>query len=158
MKEVLAKRKGSIRYLSLTIQNELISLLGNDIRQHLMQEIQSAPFFTVIGDSTKDIAKVEQFSNYYRYVHFDPETNMVSVRETFLEFISEKNQHAEGVADMIFNNIKEAGLDISKCRVQEYDGVSVMSGVYSGVQERIREHSPNALYVHCVPPIKSGAP
>ena len=45
-----------------------------------MQEIQSAPLFTVIGDSTKDIAKSEQFSNYYRYVHFDPETNMVSVR------------------------------------------------------------------------------
>ena len=79
MKEVLAKRKGSIRYLSPTIQNELISLLGNGIRQYLMQEIQSAPFLTVIGDSTKYIAKVEQFSNYYRYVHFDPETNIFSV-------------------------------------------------------------------------------
>ena len=32
------------------------------------------------GIKVKDIAKVEQFSNYYRYVHFDPETNMVSVR------------------------------------------------------------------------------
>ena len=84
IKKVLAKRKGSIRYLSPTIQNELISLLGNDLRQHLSQEIQPAPFFTVIGDSTKDIAKVEQFSNYYRYVHFDPETNMASVTETFL--------------------------------------------------------------------------
>ena len=25
-----------------------------------------------------------------------------------------------------------------------------MSGIYSGVQERIKEHSPNAVYVHCV--------
>ena len=150
MKDVLAKRKGSVHYLSPTIQNELISLLGNGLRQHLMQEIQSAPFFTVIGDSTKDIAKVEQYSNYYRYVHFDPETSTASVKKMFLGFIAGKNQSAEGVTDMILNNIAEAGLDISKYRGQGYDGASVMSGIYSSVQERIKEHSPNAVYVHCV--------
>ena len=51
---------------------------------------------------------------------------------------------------MIMQNIQDAGLDLSKCRGQGYDGASVMSGVYSGVQQRIKEHAPNAIYIHCV--------
>ena len=50
---------------------------------------------------------------------------------------------------MILNSTKEAGLDISRCRGQGYEGASVMSGTYSGVQERIKVHSPNT-HVHCV--------
>ena len=30
-----------------------------------------------------------------------------------------------------------------------YDGASNMSGVHSGVQKRIRDDQPKALYVHC---------
>lgn len=30
-----------------------------------------------------------------------------------------------------------------------YDGASVMSGKYSGVQERIRSEVPHTMYVHC---------
>lgn len=32
---------------------------------------------------------------------------------------------------------------------QGYDGASVMSGVYSGVQKHIKDLQPNAQYVHC---------
>ncbi len=32
---------------------------------------------------------------------------------------------------------------------QGYDGASVMSGVNTGVQQRIREVVPQAIYVHC---------
>ena len=32
---------------------------------------------------------------------------------------------------------------------QGYDGASVMSGQCSGVQKRIRELAPHAIYIHC---------
>lgn len=41
---------------------------------------------------------------------------------------------------------------INKCRGQGYDGASVMSGVYNGLQKRICERELNAVYdvyVHC---------
>ena len=56
----LDKPKGSVRYLSPTIHNELIALLVWKIfRQHLIKEIQAASLFSVIGERTKDISKVE---------------------------------------------------------------------------------------------------
>jgi hypothetical protein len=150
LNELIHKPKGSLRYLSPDIQNELISVLGNELRQHLTQEIRSAAFFTITGDSTKDVSKVEQFSNCYRYVVLDFEANTATVRETFLGFIPERDQSAEAVADLIMSQINAAGLDILRCRGQGYDGAAVMSGIYAGVQKRIIAHSPNAQYVHCV--------
>ena len=41
------------------------------------------------------------------------------------------------------------GLSLKNCRGQGYDGASVMSGVYSGVQKRISDVQPAAIYVHC---------
>jgi len=82
----------------------------------LTQKIRAAPFFIVIGDSTKDLSKVEQFSNCYRYVVLDCEANTSTVRETFLGFIPERDQSAEAVpvAEMIMSQINKAGLDISR--------------------------------------------
>ena len=57
LKELLDKPKESDCYLSPRIHNEVIALLGKTLRQHLIKEIQEAPFFSVIGDSTKRYIK-----------------------------------------------------------------------------------------------------
>ena len=53
----------------------------------------------------------------------------------------------------ISNAIKESlctyNIDVSKARGQAYDGASAMSSNISGVQARIREAAPLALYTHC---------
>ena len=41
------------------------------------------------------------------------------------------------------------GLDPTCIVSQGYDGASVMSGRCSGVQQRIKEVAPQAVYVHC---------
>jgi phosphoenolpyruvate carboxylase len=92
--------------LSPDIQNELISVIGNALRQHLTKEIRAAPFFNVMGDSTTDVSKVEKFSTRYRYVFLDFEANTATVRETFLSFIPERDQSAEVVAGMIMSEMK----------------------------------------------------
>ena len=108
LEEPLNKPKGSVR--RPTIKNELIALLIRKIiRQHLIKEIQAAPFFSVIGERTKYISKIEQFSSCYRYVVFNADVNTAAVRETLLRFMPETNQSAAGVAN-IRDTIKEAGL------------------------------------------------
>jgi len=42
------------------------------------------------------------------------------------------------------------GLDLSRLRGQGYDGAANMSGVYSGVQARLKQIQPLAVYVHCM--------
>lgn len=43
----------------------------------------------------------------------------------------------------------ECFTDLAKLRGQGYDGAANMSGVYSGLQARIRQRNPSARFVHC---------
>ncbi len=43
----------------------------------------------------------------------------------------------------------ELGLSLNNLRGQGYDGASTMSGEKSGVQKKIREKQPKAIYTHC---------
>ena len=41
-------------------------------------------------------------------------------------------------------------LDFSKLISQGYDGASVMSGRYAGVQAKVRKFAPKAIYIYIV--------
>lgn len=49
----------------------------------------------------------------------------------------------------ILNFIAKKRISKNQCRGQGYDRAKVMSGVYSGVQERIKRLEKSAEYVHC---------
>ena len=46
--------------------------------------------------------------------------------------------------------LDKLGLNLSKLRGQGYDGAANISGVYAGVQARLIEKQPLAVYVHCM--------
>lgn len=50
---------------------------------------------------------------------------------------------------MIKEVLKNNDLNIQNIRGQCYDGVASMRGSYTGVQARIKNENPLAIYVHC---------
>jgi len=68
--------------------------------------------------------------------------------ERFLQFIANSGHKSEDLADAIFMVIGENELDIKNCRGQSYDNASNMSGVYSGLQTRIKGAC-MSLYYFC---------
>ncbi|XP_025413055.1 uncharacterized protein LOC112685403 [Sipha flava] len=52
-------------------------------------------------------------------------------------------------ANTIVQKLKEIGLSLEFLRGQGYDGGSNMSGKYRGVQARILNLQPKAIYTHC---------
>ncbi|GBP12872.1 Zinc finger MYM-type protein 1 [Eumeta japonica] len=62
LRQVLDMPKGSTRYSSATIQNEMIEILGTKLETHLLEQIKASPFFAIIMDTTQDISKVDQLS------------------------------------------------------------------------------------------------
>ena len=56
---------------------------------------------------------------------------------------------AQGLSTYIIDTLQHFGLDPTYIVPQGYDGASVVSGKCSGVQQRIKEVAPQALYVHC---------
>jgi len=72
------------------------------------------------------------------------------IYESFLDFKSVVGLDAKSLSDMILQTLQSYGLDVKTCLVgQGYDGASVMSGAQKGVQQRVREATPLAVYTHC---------
>jgi hypothetical protein len=155
LKELIERPDGTTKYLSPKVQNEVIETLSTHLQNALIDMVKQASFYAVIIDTTQDISKVDQMSEVFRYVTIesDPETGKrthIKINESFLGFRAVHDQSAAGIEGNILKCMEEKGLDLSKCRGQGYDGAATMSGVYSGVQSRILEKVPNALYIHCV--------
>lgn len=135
---------GKTSYLSKTIYEEIVILLRGQLLQHISSEVQLAKYFGIIVDSTPDIAHVDQLAIIIRYVRQHGETV-----ERFLEFLPNTGHKAKDIENAVLNSLEKNGLDIMNCRGQSYDNASNMSGIYSGLQARIKTINPLADYVPC---------
>ena len=136
------------KYLSATIQNELIDLLAKAVRSSLVKKINASPFWSIILDSTSDVSRVDQLSVVIRWVQIEGDN--CSVVESFVGFVKVTSPDAKGIASTAKNFIETLGIDFGKIRGQGYDGASVMSGVHAGVQSLIQEASSSSVpFVHC---------
>nr|CAI5831747.1 unnamed protein product [Callosobruchus analis] len=85
LKELLLKPKGEINYLSPTIQNEIISLLGTTVRNNIISDIKKTPFLTIILDTTQDLSKIDQLSVVFRYISVTENDDNVREVSTFFD-------------------------------------------------------------------------
>ncbi|KAL4097338.1 hypothetical protein QTP88_022132 [Uroleucon formosanum] len=135
---------GSTSYLSFSVYEKFIEMMGEKVKNTIINEIKNAKYFSIVVDSTPDISHTDQLACIFRYV----KTNDEPV-ERFLQFITNSGHKSEDLADAIFMVIGENELDIKNCRGQSYDNASNMSGVYSGLQARIKGACPYAIFVPC---------
>ncbi|KAL4148045.1 hypothetical protein QTP88_002349 [Uroleucon formosanum] len=138
------KGKGNTSYLSFSVYEKFIEMMGEKVKNTIINEIKNAKYFWIVVDSTPDISHMDQLACIFRYV----KTNGEPV-ERFLQFIANSGHKSEDLADAIFMVIGENELDIKNCRGQSYDNASNMSGVYSGLQARIKGACPYAIFVPC---------
>lgn len=153
LQELLTNDPGHHRYLSPSIQNELIQILSDRVKSEIVTDICNAQFFSVIVDTTQDITKKDQLSLVIRYVTLPTNSSgmpvALEVNESFLGFKKVDDQSAGGLEHVILKELETNGLSLSKCRGQGYDGAATMSGIYSGLRTRIQEKQRTAKYVHC---------
>lgn len=84
------KGSGTTNYLSKTICEEFIQLMEAKVKNTIIEEIKIAKYYSVIVDSTPDIAHVDQLSFIIRYV--TPEGTPV---ERFVKFIENAGHQSE---------------------------------------------------------------
>ncbi|XP_022876703.1 zinc finger MYM-type protein 1-like [Olea europaea var. sylvestris] len=149
MKEDLRRANAKeIQYTNLgkKIQNELIQLLANEVRNAIVKKVKHAKYFAVILDCTPDASHEEQMSLIVRFV--DDLANLPRVEEHWLEFLKVDDTTGLGLTELQKALIK-LDLDIDDIRGQGYDNRSNMSGKYKGVQRRVLEMNPRAFYTPC---------
>ena len=67
MAEHLISAPGDATYTSGQIQNELIDIIGRQIRQYIASQVQQAKWITVIADEVTDASNKEQLSLVVRF-------------------------------------------------------------------------------------------
>jgi len=154
LEKLLSMPQGTVKYLSPTIQNEVISMVARCVKEDILNDIKAAPFFSVMVDTTQDISKTDQLSQVIRYVTVETDVagkpDRLNICESFIGFLVVDDQSASSLCDTVVQKcIEDNGLKLAKLRGQGYDGATSMSGIYSGVQARIVAKQPKAVYVHC---------
>lgn len=135
------------KYFNLSssgIQNDIINNAGNIIQSKIIGEIKECGAYAIMVDEARCF-KEQQLSFCVRY------TKKLEIEERFLGFVECSQQRdASSLCTLIINFIDKLGLRNFPIIAQAYDGASVMSGRNGGLQAKIREIYPEAIYIHCM--------
>eukprot|EP00733_Pompholyxophrys_punicea_P000831 Pompholyxophrys_punicea_v1_NODE_315_length_2279_cov_2.255845.p1 type:complete len:602 gc:universal NODE_315_length_2279_cov_2.255845:206-2011(+) len=134
--------KGNVSYLSSTICDEFLEIIGKEVFCLIVEEIKKAKYFSISVDSTPDISHVDQLTVVIRYVKDEPV-------ERFLRFVPIFGHTGQSLCDIIVEFLRESGLSFANLRGQSYDNASNMSGVYAGLQAKLKQLNPLAEYIPC---------
>ena len=137
-------RAKNATYLSASSQNEIINVIGLDyIRSKIISEIKQAKFFSVIADEVSS-HNVEHLSLCLRYID-----GYHDIQEKHIAFVKLQRVRASDITNAIIGTLEDFGISLKDLRGQCFDGASNMSGSKSGVQKRIKDRQPKAIYTHC---------
>lgn len=135
---------GRTNYLSHQTYDEFLVLMANQVQNSFVKEIKYSIYFSIVVDSTPDVSHTDQLTVILRYVN-----NKGEIVERFICFTPIKCHKSEHLERTVLQKIEDLGLEIKNCRGQSFDTTANMAGQYTGLQARIKEHSPTALYVPC---------
>ena len=137
------KGRGHKNYLSSTIWEELIELMGFSVLSEIIARIKQSKYFSISLDSTPDDTHVDQLTVVFRYIEG------LHPVERFLTFLPNKGHKADDIFNALRDFLRYQDIDILNCRCQSYDNASTMAGKYSGVQARVRDVNKKALFLPC---------
>lgn len=138
------KGKGHVSYLSPNVAMEFVHLIATEVKTVIKVEIYSSKYYALIVDSTPDNSHVDQLTVIIRYVDAKG-----IAKEPFLEFLKETGHKGCEMEDAVIKFLVDNNFTIIDCRGQSYDTAANMSGKYSGLQTRIKQYSPLAVYIPC---------
>lgn len=135
---------GHVNYLSSTIYEQLIEIIGNRLLDTILIYIKDSKYFGLSADSTTDVGHVDQLSLSVRYLE-----NLEPV-ERFLLFMDNEGHTAKKMFDAIKAFIEKHLIELKFCRAVSFDNATVMSGQYNGLRTLIQQKSPTAAWVPCI--------
>ncbi|XP_045464284.1 zinc finger MYM-type protein 1-like [Harmonia axyridis] len=136
--------RGNVSYLSSSICEEIIQIMATEVLKSIDQEVTEAKYYSISVDSTPDITHTDQLAFITRYNKEDGKPV-----ERFLGFIPNPGHKAEDLYNAVIKMMEEHNFNFANCRGQSYDNAANMSGIYNGLQAKIKEISPLAYWIPC---------
>ena len=111
---------------------------------NIIDQIEKAPFYTIMADDTTDCTNKEQLVICLRSVNENFE-----IREDFVGLYQLQSTKSENIFSVLTEVLQEFNLPLSKLRGQSYDEAANMSGSKNGVVRKIQDIENRAVYIHC---------
>lgn len=99
-------------YVSHATMEEIVSILGNEVRGNKVTSTKESKYYSIIVDSTQDITHIDQLTVVVRYIE-----NGKPV-ERFVGSTPIKSHKSETLTSDILETLKALTLDIDLCRDQ----------------------------------------
>ena len=138
--EVLNKG-GNANYTSYRIVDELLTILGEEVKRLVQCQIQLSPYLGLICDETTDLSTSKALVLYTKVVVNDHV-------QTYFLGVSELT---DGTAETVTESIKTIdGLSMERVVAFGSDGPAVMVGRENGVAARLSTDQKSLVSIHCV--------
>ena len=147
LKEHLVSGPRNARYTSKTIQNEIIGIIADLIREYFHRCLKRSPRFALIADETTSEGR-EVLSVCLRLLDLENPQNPVQ-REVLIDLCDLARTTGAVIASTIRNSLERNKINIEHCCGQAYDTTSSMSSDKKGVQAEISKYAPDAEYQGC---------
>ena len=137
-------------YTSKTVQNEILQIAADQIREFCRICLKKCSHFSILADEVTSHGK-EILSVCIRFLEVDSSHYQVKPKkhEVLLDFAYLQRITGESISKSILEVLKTHGIDIKSCRGQAYDTTSSMSSPTAGVQAHIKKEAPDADYQGC---------
>jgi len=103
--------RGHTSYLSSTICDELVAIMGKWVIGIIKDEIAMSRYFQVSGDSTPNITNTDHLTIILRYVHMVDHQPV----ERFLTFINISSHTGKNLAGTLLHNLLDQGINFENC-------------------------------------------
>jgi len=129
--------------LSPVTQNDPVNSVGSVILAQIKTELQKCMYVSVLLGETSDVSCYSQLPTVIRYVNSNG-----AVCESFVRFSDvSKDRSAAAISDLVVKELKE--FDCPNKLIAQTYGAAVMSGEFNGVQAKVKEDAPDAIFIHC---------
>ena len=118
---------GNVSWLSPSIQNEMIDIVGHQILKTISEQAKDKPF-AILCDEVSDVSRHEYLSVVIRYVAHG------KIEESLIGLIRVHSITGESLCKVVEKRMSDYGLLLKNIVGQCYDGASNMSGEYKGLQ------------------------
>ena len=141
LKEHLLNGPKNARYISKTIQNEILGIAADQIREFYRRCLRKSPHFSIMADEVTSHGKESFLEVYHSDFQTKPHKHEALVDFCFLTRIT-----GESIAENILKVLENHQINIKNCRGQASDTTSSMSSPRTGVQSHIKKHAPDTDY------------
>ena len=137
-------QKQQLKYTAHKVQNELLSIMAQQILRSIAVQIQNAVYFTIMIDETADCSNKEQVVLVFRWVSED-----LVAHEEFIGLYLTDSIASTALVAIIEDTLLRMNIKLEHCRGQCFDGASVMTGARNGVAKVISDKESRAIFSHC---------